>query len=203
LTPGFGARHPRLATLLASHRPAATGETCWLDGAMPLRVSAYTVPAELPEELVTSVRCVVQVGELIVFCENVGGAHPLPGGRRLAGESFADAAAREVHEETGWLLDRDTLRPLGWLHLEHLAPRRPDDPYPYPDLLQVVFHCTATERDGGADVSWTDLDGYEQSSRLVSVAEARASTSTDLLAPAFLDLIDDEPEGAGERPATG
>jgi hypothetical protein len=25
-----------------------------------------------------------------------------------------------------------------WLHLEHLA-RRPDDPDPYPDLLQVVL----------------------------------------------------------------
>jgi ADP-ribose pyrophosphatase YjhB (NUDIX family) len=184
-----GARHPDLARLLAGRRPAATGEISWLGGAMPLRVSAYATPAELPEELVTSVRCVVQVGELIVFCENADGAHPLPGGRRDPGESYVDTAAREVHEETGWLLDRDTVRPLGWLHLEHLAPRRPDYPYPYPDLLQIVFHGTATERDGGPDASWTDTDGYEQRSSLVSVAEAHTRTSTDLLAPVFLDLI--------------
>lgn len=122
---GFGARHPDLARLLACHEPAATGETSWLGGAIPLRVSAYATPTDLPEELVTSVRCVVRFGELVVFCENADGGHPLPGGRREPGESYADTAAREVHEETGWLLDRNTLRPLGWLHLEHLAPRRP------------------------------------------------------------------------------
>lgn len=161
---------------------------------MPLRVSAYTAPADLPEELVTSVRCVVQVGELIVFCENVDGGHPLPGGRRHPDESYADTVTREVHEETGWLLDRDTLRPLGWLHLEHLAPRRPDDPYPYLDLLQLVFRGTATERDGGPDVLWVDTEGYEQHSRLVSLADARAMTSNDLLAPVFLDLIQSRPD---------
>lgn len=189
--PGFGARHPGLARLLADQKPAATGETSWLGGAMPLRVSAYTTPADLPDELVTSVRCVVQVGELIVFCENADGTHPLPGGRREAGESYVDTVVREVHEETGWLLDRETLHPLGWLHLEHLAPRRPDDPYPHPDFLQVVFHGTATERDGGPDVSWTDTEGYEQHSRLVRLTTARAMTSNDLLARSFLDLIRD------------
>ena len=187
--PGFGERHPDLTTLLATRQPAATHEMSWLGGAMPLRVSAYTAPTDLPETLVSSVRCLVRVGELIVFCENADGAHPWPGGRRLPGESYLDTAVREVHEETGWLLDRDSLRPLGWLHLEHLAPRRPDDPYPYPDLLQVVLCGTATERDGGPDVEWTDTDGYELASRLVTIDEARDKTSIDLLAPYFLDLL--------------
>ena len=73
---GFGERHPDLTTLLATRQPAATHEMSWLDGTMPLRVSAYTTPADLPESLVSSVRCVVRVGELIVFCENVEGGHP-------------------------------------------------------------------------------------------------------------------------------
>lgn len=188
-TPAFGERHPGLAALLATRKPAATHETSWLGGTVPLRISAYTTPSDLPDELVSSVRCVVRVGDLIVVCENADGAHPLPGGRRHTGESYAATAAREVHEETGWLIDRDSLRPLGWLHLEHLGPRRPHDPYPYPDVLQVVFCSTATDRDGGRDVSWSDTDGYELRSRLVTIDEARRRASTDLLAPIFLDAL--------------
>jgi hypothetical protein len=187
--PGFGERHPDLATLLALQTPVATHETSWLGGAIPLRISAYMTPSNLPDELVSSVRCVVRVGDLIVLCENADGAHPLPGGRRHAGESFVATAAREVREETGWLINRDSLRLLGWLHLEHLGPRRLHDPYPYPDFLQVVFCGTATDRDGGRDVAWTDTEGYELRSSLVTVDEARRRTSTDLLAPVFLDAL--------------
>jgi hypothetical protein len=178
-----------MAALLARHEPTATGETCWMGGTMPLRVSAYTTPTSLPDDLVTSVRCVVRVGALIVFCENADGTHPWPGGRRHPGESFADTAVREVHEETGWLVDRDSLRPLGWLHLEHLAPRQQDHPYLYPDLLQVVFCGVATDRDGGVDASWTDTDGYELDSRLVTNDVARETSSNDLTASVFLDLL--------------
>jgi ADP-ribose pyrophosphatase YjhB (NUDIX family) len=187
--PGFGERHPDLAALLARHRPAATGETSWMGGAMPLRVSAYTTPTALPYELVSSVRCLVQVGDLIVLCENADGSHPWPGGRRHPGESHVDTAVREVHEETGWSLNRSSLQPLGWLHLEHLAPRRPNDSYPYPDLLQLILRATATDRDGDPNALWIDTDGYERRSRLVTIDEARERTSTDLLAPIFLDLL--------------
>lgn len=185
--PGFGVRHPDVTRLLAVHTPAATDEVSWMDGAMPLRVSAHVGPAGLPDELVTSVRCVVRVGELVVFCENVDGGHVLPGGRRHPGETHADTVLREVHEETGWLLDAESLRPLGWLHFEHLAPRRPDYLYPYPDFLQVVFEGIAIERTGGSD--WVDTDGYELSSRLVSIAEARRTLRNDPLATTFLDLL--------------
>ncbi|HEX3588872.1 MAG TPA: NUDIX domain-containing protein [Pseudonocardiaceae bacterium] len=128
----------------------------------------------------SSVRC------LVVCCQNEGGSHPWPGGKREADESFVDTAVREVHEETGWLLEPDSVRPLGWPHLEHLAPRRPGDHHlPYPDLLQVVLCLSATER----DVDWTDTDGYETRSLLLSVAQAREGADTHRLAHVFLDLL--------------
>jgi hypothetical protein len=172
-------------------KAVATGETSWRDGTMPLRVSAFTTHtfAELPLDLITSVRCVVQVGSLVVLCENRDGSHPLPGGRREPGETFVETVVREVHEETGWLLDRDSLRPLGWLRLEHLAAKPSDYPLPYPVFLQVIYSGTATVRDGGVDVDWTDTDEYELRSSLVTLDEARAKTSNGLLAHTFLDAV--------------
>ena len=46
-----------------------------------------------------------------------GLTHAWPGGRRQPGESFAETAAREVEEETGWLVRPGSFRLLGWLHL--------------------------------------------------------------------------------------
>jgi len=203
--------HPGLAAAMRAGDPVATGETVWSKGTMPLHVSAYTTTPDLPLELVTSVRCIVRVGsgvgddggdldgvigcdgddrELFVYCDNADGGHPFPGGRRIEGESFADTAAREVHEETGWHIDRSTLRRLGWLRLAHLGPEPAVKKGPYPVFLQVVFTAAAATRDVARDAEWTDIDGYEQSSRLVTLEEARRrSTSTDLLAHVFLDLL--------------
>jgi hypothetical protein len=167
----------------------ATGAAAWDYGTMPLRVTAYATDtfAELPDDLVSSVRCVVRVGSRIVLCENRDGVHPLPGGRREPGETFVQTVTREVHEETGWLLDTDSLRPLGWLRLEHLSPRRPGDQHPYPVFLQPIYVGTATVRESD---SWSDIDGYELRSSLVTLAEARARTSNELLAHSFLDLLE-------------
>jgi ADP-ribose pyrophosphatase YjhB (NUDIX family) len=156
---------------------------------MPLRVSAYTQVASLPDEIVTSIRCIVMVEDMVVLCENKDGSHAWPGGRRLPGESYADTAAREVHEETGWLLDCDSLKQLGWLHLMHLSPQQGDDRYPYPDFLQVVFCARVSGRSVGHEDEWMDVDGYESSSRLVTVAHAMSATSADLLGNAFLKLL--------------
>jgi ADP-ribose pyrophosphatase YjhB (NUDIX family) len=179
--------HPGLAAAMSVAEPVASRETAWAGGAMPLRVFAYVSTPELPLDLVSSVRCIVWVGDRLVFCENPDGRHPWPGGRRIEGESYADTAARKVHEETGWRIDKASLRQIGWLRLTHRGPMPAANAGPYPDFLQVVFTARAAERDGGPDVAWTDTDGYELTSSLVTLADAAARTSTDMLANVFLD----------------
>lgn len=186
---GQPVHHPGLAAAMRVAEPVASQEIAWDGGAMPLRVSAYLTTPELPLELVSSIRCIVWVGDRLLFCENKDGAHPWPGGRRIQGESYADTAAREVHEETGWHIDRASMRQLGWLRLTHLGPEPAGNPGPYPDFLQIVFTARATERDGGVDAEWVDTDGYELTSSLVTLADAAARTSTDMFANVFLQRL--------------
>ena len=96
MRPGYGLRHPALAPLLQERTPSAVVEFSWLDGALPLRASNYTEVAQLPEELISSVRCLVLVGDQVVVCDTPDGCHPWPGGRREPGESFVETACREV-----------------------------------------------------------------------------------------------------------
>jgi hypothetical protein len=46
--PSYGERSPDLSELLARSEPAMSIETVWGNGTLPLRVTAYTSPAELP-----------------------------------------------------------------------------------------------------------------------------------------------------------
>lgn len=134
-----------------------------------------------------SVRCLVRVDGHIVVCENADGSlHPWPGGRRQTGETFVQTACREVHEETGWLLDPESLRPLGWLHFHILRPQRPEEHgLPHPDFLQVVYAGAARSRDGGRESDWTDTEGYELHSQLLPLEEA-LTTVTEPLSMIFL-----------------
>lgn len=190
MRPGWGLRHPDLAVLLATLSPEATQDTTWADGTVPLRISAYAAPADLPNELVISVRCLVRVDDRIVVCTNADGiSHAWPGGRREPGESLIETACREVLEETGWVLDVKSLEHLGWLHLEHRSRPPENHPYPHPDFLQVVYAGRAHERSGGRDSEWTDTAGYELSSCLMAPDEAYAAVDGDPLSRVFLDLI--------------
>ena len=185
---GWGLRDPALTVLLESSAPAVVEETAWANGAVPLRITAYTAPADLPEELIVSVRCIVRVGGRVVVCTNRDGqSHPWPGGRREDGETFVDTACREVREETGWILARRSVRPLGWLHFEHLMPQPVDHPWPHPDFLNLVVVANASERVGGIDGGWTDTEGFELSSRTVTIEEALVCG--DALSRAFLGLL--------------
>jgi hypothetical protein len=59
-------------------------------------------------------------------------------------------------------------------------------------VLQVVFCAKALARTGGRDAEWTDVEGYETTSRLVTLEEAMRATSNDLLARAFLELLSEK-----------
>ena len=146
---------PALSQVLAARQPVYVEQVQWAVG--PLEFALYLGPAELPDELVTSVRCVVRVGDQLLACHD---AHPSvtvwPGGRREPGESWTQTAVREVAEETGWQLEPESIQMIGFLHFRHLAPVPADHPYPNPNFLQVVLHGTAT----GGSAGWVDSEGY-------------------------------------------
>lgn len=170
------------ALLEAAGAPTASVDAQWgVDGALPLRINAHVGPVEIGEEHVTSVRCLVRVDGHVVVCSNVlGKRHPWPGGRLEPGERFAEAACREVREETGWLLDPESLRPMGWLHLDkQLTERPPDHPFPYRDFVMVVWSGVASDREGGRDNEWTDTEGFELSSELMTIDDAIAAVEDD------------------------
>lgn len=130
-----------------------------------LRVRAYLSPSLPPLRYVTSARAVVLKGEHVLLQTDVSTSHILPGGRIEPGETPERAVRREVLEETGWELGQ--LVPLGFIHLHHLTPRRPDYAFPYPDFLQVVYAAHARESRPEAILR----DGYERSSELVPASE--------------------------------
>lgn len=176
-------RDPRVLDLLTGREPESTIDVQW---SRPMQVSAYLGPAALPEDLVTSVRCLVIVGDQVVLCTNRDGiTHAWPGGRREAGETFDATARREVREETGWLLDAAPVTALGFLHLFNSG--APLAPFPHPDVLQLVVVAEAT---GRAAEDWTDVEGYETSSRLVPLSDAARSISAqDATCVPFLEHL--------------
>jgi ADP-ribose pyrophosphatase YjhB (NUDIX family) len=192
--PGYGLRHPDLVMLLAPPlRPAVTERIVW-PGNIVVDVAAYPVPTPLPPDLVTSVRCIVRVGQCIVVCQSPDMLHVWPGGRRLPGETYEMTARREVHEETGWLIDEADLTLLGFLHFRYVAPQPDDHPYPHPDFLQVVYTGRANSRDGRA-TDWIDLDGWEQGHRLLALSEL-GSIELSAVQRAFVNVLanaSDEP----------
>ena len=164
----------------------------WNDGLFTCRIDAYTSATDLPLPFVGSVRCLVLVDDQVVVCTNKdGNSHPWPGGRRDEGETFVETACREIHEETGWLLEPDSLEPIGWLHLEHLKDRPPGNQYEHADFFMVVYAGRAHDRDGGRDNEWTDTEGHEISSVLAaSIDDAIALVADDEhISLPFLELL--------------
>jgi ADP-ribose pyrophosphatase YjhB (NUDIX family) len=189
---GWEPRPASVAAVLAASSPDAEAILEWADGRHRVQARAYTNDVALPADFVGSVRVLVTVGDRIVMCHSIdGGSHPWPGGRIEAGETHVETACREVHEETGWLLDPASLRQLGWLHFEHLLERPSDHEYAYADFFMVVYAGVARERDGGHLADWTDTEGVEVSSELLTLDEAvaRMDDPASVVPLVFVNLL--------------
>ena len=168
---GFGARDQQLVDVLAATKPATSEDVRWRTAGHTLRMSAYCRPfPAVPERYVLSVRCFIRVGDALIVCENADGTHVWPGGRRESGETVAQTAVREVYEETGWVVDTESIRQVGLLHYHHLTPVAADHPYPHPDFCQLVIAAEASRHASNPD-TWTDTDGWEQRARLVPLVD--------------------------------
>jgi ADP-ribose pyrophosphatase YjhB (NUDIX family) len=148
--------------------PIAEEDVVWrhADGsAMPLRVTCYVGSAPSDERLVTSVRAVVLRGNEVLVLRNADAVHALPGGRREPGESFEETLRREVLEETGYAIRRP--RPLGFAHLQHLAPPPAGYAFPHPDFYWTVYAAECEARRGSVP-----HDDYERGAAFQPVARA-------------------------------
>ena len=170
-----------LHRFLASLKPLATVEIFWSRSGQRFSVASYLSTRLPPAEFITSVRAVVSHDGKLVALRNPDGVHLMPGGRLERGETYEQALAREVFEETGLRLHGP--RQIGFLHLRHLTPKPDAFEYPYPDMIHLVYTATGL----GTPLA-ADPDGWEQELALVSIADARQLKGNDYAHP-FLDCI--------------
>jgi ADP-ribose pyrophosphatase YjhB (NUDIX family) len=180
-------RPAELKRILDADVPAVVIDECWdwYGVPLPLRIASYISSVRLPDEFITSVRCLVGVSDSLLVCETPLDVHVWPGGRREQDESLSRTAVREVLEETGWVITEESLVPLGFLHFEHQAVPPPDYPFPSPDFLQLIFGAMVS--DGAcAPERWADQEGWEVRSDLVD----RESLKTLPLSPTQWPFIE-------------
>jgi len=136
-----------LADWLASLAPADDAPLPLVWGeAQRLERRLYATSEPPPDDLVSSVRAVVfRKGAVMVIRDHDGAGHIMPGGRREAGETQADALVREIGEETGWRFG--DARRFGFLHFRHLTPKPAGYAYPYPDFFQTLHVVEASDHD--------------------------------------------------------
>lgn len=157
-----------LAEFLRGLEPVARERVFWTPSEMALDVASYLTERPPPTALVSSVRAVVRRRDaVLVFDDERGIPHVLPGGRREGDEPLDVALEREILEETGCPIGGDP-RPIGVMHFHHLGPK-PDDRYPYPDFLQPIFVVSII----GDPVEPT-VDPWVRSLRFVPLAQLGA-----------------------------
>lgn len=160
---------PNLASFLAPLKPFHRERRTWPNG-FDLDIASYINKEQPPVDFVTSVRALLVTSGGVALLHNPDGFHILPGGRREDGESLLETLRREVREETRCVIEDPVL--LGFVHIRILSPKPQDYPYPYPDLLQVVY----VGRGMRESVEGSDPDGWEQAVEFVAPDELKERT---------------------------
>ena len=126
-------------------------------------ITATTMPPP-PADLLIALTAVRRDGRFLLIQEAASGLWYLPAGRVEPGESFAQAAAREVREEAGIEVDR--LRYFG------------SQSWPFPNSLMIAFRA---EWSAGeirvdpaelADAQWFEPEALPQLPPRMSIARA-------------------------------
>lgn len=116
----------------------------WHNHLLKLHQQLYLGHALPPDELSSSVRAILLRGdEVMVVHSHQNEPYLIPGGRREPGETILETLQRELLEETGWTV-RDTAV-IATYHFEHLAPKPPAYPYPYPHFFWPIFAAQADQ----------------------------------------------------------
>jgi 8-oxo-dGTP diphosphatase len=120
---------------------------------------------EYPESPVVGVAAVVWHGDLVLLIQR--GQPPrqhewsLPGGRQELGETVAEAARREVHEETGLEIEiRDVVAVVDLIDRD--ADGQVRFHYTLIDLLAEWRAGQAVAADDAAAIAWAHLDELDQ-----------------------------------------
>lgn len=138
--------HTALVEYIRGLVPAARERVIW-PSATEFEVTSYLSDRDPPATLVTSVRAVVRRGtDVLVFDDQRGESHLLPGGRLERGESLLVTLERELMEEIGCAVTNKP-RLIGTLHFHRLTELPETHQYfgSSPDFLQVIFDVTTAD----------------------------------------------------------
>ena len=125
---------------LTNFLPLCQETAVW--GPSKLAITYYLAKEMPPDELITSVRCVVLQGQAVLAVRDSDTSwHIVPGGRREQGETLEETMRRELLEETGWTIERPNY--FAFARFNHLTARPDGYPYPYPDFCQIYYVANA------------------------------------------------------------
>lgn len=116
----------------------------WPTQPITLQQQTFLCATLPPDDLISSARAVViRHDEVMVIQNPTEEPYIIPGGRREPGETVLETLHRELLEEIGWTVRNTAV--IGTVHFQHLTPKPPDYPYPYPHFFWAIFAAQADE----------------------------------------------------------
>ncbi len=157
---------------LARHAPfhMETAIWPWEQGEIRLLLVSYLSDELPPLDLITSVNALIFRDDTVLIVRNRDDTHIWPGGWREADETLLQTLAREVFEETGWMIRDAAL--LGFVYCRHETPKPDGYPYPYPNFIRAVYTAEADH----FTPDTADPDDYELESAFRPFDAVRAMT---------------------------